>query len=395
MAIVAAQPFNAFAEGRRIRQVEDYGNIRNEMAATELAALPGQIANRNALMESQIKGNNQAIEQNQQQYSDEQRTRALSETLAAAQHVAQNPGAISGMPDGFKQRAMQDLGADAQNPQALSQWAQRMAAGVAAQLGQGPAPQPVQMETIENPDGSLLQRDPTTGKLTQVQTRRPQGSAGFNMQMPDGTVISMGGSGGGVAAADLSGPTKNRLQESIVQATDELDRLNSIGEGFDPKFLQIPGRLKGAALKLKDIAGIKDLTPDESQYLTKFSTFKADAAKNLSTILNRLSGAAISPAEGERLKKGIPNDEDSPTQFIAKYRAAVKDSTRAIMRANWALKNGIGVQSVEQLSRTMPLGGIDKVYETRANEIWQELGGKPETKAQAIQQANGEFGIAR
>jgi hypothetical protein len=159
----------------------------------------------------------------------------------------------------------------------------------------------------------------------------------------------------------------------------------------------MPGRFKGAALKVKDLAGgmLGDMSPDEQQYLDKFSTFKADAAKNLSVILNKLSGAAISPAEGERLKKGIPNDDDSPTQFVAKYRSAVKDSTRAVMRANWALKNGIGVKSVEALSKSMPLGSIDHVYEDRANEIWQGLGGTPETKAQAIKQANGEFGLAK
>jgi hypothetical protein len=238
----------------------------------------------------------------------------------------------------------------------------------------------------------LSQKDPDFAKFLAARKGK-----GLSVTLPDGTVVEMGGAGGGVGPGELSGPTKNKLQESIVQATDELDRLNSIGQDFDPKFLQIPGRLKGGALKVKDLAGgmLGEMSPDEQQYLSKFSTFKADAAKNLSLILNRLSGAAISPAEGERLKKGIPNDNDSPTQFIAKYQSAVKDSSRAIMRANWALKNGIGVQSVEQLSKTMPLAGIDQVYAERANAIWQEMGATPETKAQAVQQANAEFGLAR
>lgn len=395
MAVVAGQPFNAFIAGRHARQTEDYANSRNALSQMELQNAPGEMARRNALLDEQVTGARQNNTQNAANFSDEQRKSALSQALSAAEQVRQNPAALSSMPEQFKSRAMQELGPRAQDPQAVSQWAQGLAWNIKAQLGMQPAAPVPQMETIEQPDGSLLQRDPTTGKLTQVQPRKPTGSNGFTMTTADGTTIQLGGTGGGIAAADLSGPTKNKLQESIVQATDELDRLNSIGEGFDPKFLQVPGRLKGAALKIKDIAGITDLTPEESQYLTKFSTFKADAAKNLSTILNRLSGAAISPAEGERLKKGIPNDEDSPTQFVAKYQAAVKDSTRAIMRANWALKNGIGVKSVEQLSKAMPLGGIDRVYEQRANEIWQELGGKPETKAQAIKQANGEFGLAR
>lgn len=268
---------------------------------------------------------------------------------------------------------------------------QGIMAKAGAEIGQGPAiPKKPEPFTL----GQGQTRFDESGKpVASVAPRQP--ANGFSMTMPDGTTVQMGGPAGGVGPADLSGPTKNKLQDSIIQATDELERLNSIGEGFDPKFLQIPGRLKAGALKLKDISGLKDLTPEESQYLDKFSTFKADSAKNLSTILNRLSGAAISPAEGERLKKGIPNDEDSPTQFIAKYRAAVKDSTRAIMRANWALKNGIGVNSVEQLSKTMPLGGIDRVYEERVNAIWQEMGGTEETRAQAKKQANGEFGLAR
>jgi hypothetical protein len=220
---------------------------------------------------------------------------------------------------------------------------------------------------------------------------------GLSMTLPDGTVISMGGEGGGVDASELKSPVVTKLQESIVTATDEMDRLNSIGRGFDPQFLQVPGRLKGTALKVKDLAGgmLGDMTPQETEYLEKFSTFKAEGSKNLSAILNRLSGAAISPAEGERLKKGIPNDEDSPTEFVAKYKAAVKDTSRAIMRANWALKNGIGVKSVDQLSKVMPLGSIDQVYEDRANELWQELGGTKEAKAEAVKRANQEFGLAR
>lgn len=239
---------------------------------------------------------------------------------------------------------------------------------------------------------TLAQKDPEFAAF--LKSRRGKG---ISITQPDGSVIQIGGEGGEVGPGDLSGPTKNKLQESLVQAADELDRLNSIGQAFDPKFLTIQGRALGAGLKLKDISGglFGQMNPQEKDFLRRYSTFRAESGKNLSAILNRLSGAAISPAEGERLKKGIPNDEDSPTQFQAKYDASVKDVTRATMRANWALKNGIGVRSVEQLAQVMPLDAIDQVYEQRANQIWQELGGTPETKQRAIQQANQEFGLAR
>jgi hypothetical protein len=258
---------------------------------------------------------------------------------------------------------------------------------------------PPKDRTIKRGDKEVLQEyNPQTRKWEDRETaaRWQPDKAGLSVTLPDGTVIAQG-SPPAIGAGDLTTPVKTKLQESIVGATDELDRLNSIGEQFNPEFLQLPGKAKAIGLKIKDLAGgaLGDLSSDQQKYLTEYSTFVADAAKNLSSILNRLSGAAISPAEAERLKKGIPNDQDSPTQFAAKYKAAVKDVTRATMRANWALTQGIGVKSTDNLSKMMPLSAIDQVYETRANEIWQSLGGTPETKAQAVKQANQEFGLAR
>lgn len=249
------------------------------------------------------------------------------------------------------------------------------------------------MNPPKGPPGSYeefmyAQKDPAFAKF--LKDRKGKG---LSMTLPDGTQISLGE----VDPSAVTGPTANKLQETIVGASDQLDRLNNIGRGFDKQFLEVPGRFKGAKLKIKDMAGglLGDMTPQEKEYLTAFATFRADAGKNLSLILNQLSGAAISPAEGERLKKGIPNEDDSPTEFKAKYKSAVKDASRAIMRANWALTAGVGAKSTEQLAKLMPLSSIDQVYEDRANEIWKEMGGDPKDKAKAIAQANQEFGLAR
>lgn len=359
----------------------------------------------------------------QQQFTDQQRLDNTRLLVPAAQSVAsaQDPMAqVRAVVPQLQQRGIQfDMSYfDHATPDDVRSGARQVVEHYSPFLTQPSSDTP--LETIVGPDGQpvLATRQSAVGKTPWQENQQPSSydefllaqkdpefrkflesrrGRGISITQPDGSVIEIGGSGGGVGPSDLSGPSKNRLQETIIQATDELDRLNSIGEGFDPAFLQIPGRLKGAGLKVKDLAGgyLGELSPEESDYLAKFSTFRADAAKNLSSILNRLSGAAISPAEAQRLKTGIPNDEDSPTQFMAKYQSAVKDATRAVMRANWALKNGIGVQSAEQLSRTMPLNGIDEVYQERANQIWQEMGGTPETRGRAIQQANQEFGLAR
>lgn len=220
---------------------------------------------------------------------------------------------------------------------------------------------------------------------------------GMSVTTPDGTVIDIGGDRGAIDAGELTSPTRNKLQESIVQSTDDLDRLNSAGASFDPKFLTIQGKAMGMGLKLKDISGglFGSMRPDERDFLRRYTGFRADANRNLTMVLKRLSGAAITPSEGARVAKGLPTEDDSPTEYQAKFESSTKDLTRGIMRANWALRNGIGVKSVEDLSRTMPLAAIDRVYADRANEIWQALGGAPEKRQQAIQAANREFGVSR
>lgn len=306
------------------------------------------------------------------------------EALSLAQQVATVAGAQAGIvPEYSAPAAAQADGKDVFFQVDKNSGKSRVLAGVTPKKPESP-------NSYE--EFVRAQKDPDFAKFLKERKGK-----GLSVTTPDGTVIEIGGEGGGIGPGDLTAPIRGKLQESIVGATDELDRLNSIGGQFDPKFLNIPGKVAATGLKIKDLAGgyLGDLTPDQQKYLGDYSSFVAESAKNLSTILNRLSGAAISPAEAERLKKGIPNDEDSPVQFQAKYKAAVKDSSRAIMRANWALKNGIGVKSVEQLSKVMPLASIDQVYEQRANAIWQEIGGTADTKQQAVDQAKQEFGVAR
>lgn len=218
---------------------------------------------------------------------------------------------------------------------------------------------------------------------------------GLSVTLPDGTVVEMGGEGGAVGPGELSKPTINALQETIVNSSNRLDRLNQMMTTYKPEYLQAKGLVQAAASEAKDFLGM-NVSPEDKKFLAGYSEFRASASQEFSSTLKELSGSAATEAEVQRVMKGVPSDKDkSPTAFEAKARATTKFITRAIMRSNWALKNGIGVQSVDELSKRMPLEGIDGVYEARANQIWQEMGGTPETKKQAIAEANKEFGLAR
>lgn len=275
-------------------------------------------------------------------------------------------------------------------PEQLTAVSQQL--GAAGALG-GPMRQPSPLQLVK-----VI--DPKSGKAVYVPEQMavgmtPAGGQGFNVTLPDGTTVSMGEQGSQVGPGELAKPTVNSLQETIVNSSNRLDRLNLLLSSYRPEYLQARGLIKAGTTELKDFLGM-DIPEADKQFLRGYSEFKASASQEFSSTLKELSGTAASEGEVARVMKGVPTDQDkSPEVFEAKARATTKFITRAIMRSNWALKNGIGVRSVEQLSKAMPLEGIDAVYEKRANEIWQQLGGTPETKAEAILRANQEFGIAR
>jgi hypothetical protein len=291
------------------------------------------------------------------------------------------------------QAALQQFGLpEPQTPEEAMQIAQQL--GAVGQVSGPVVPrQPVQLKAIVGPDGKPM-LVPEEMAVGQQPAYAPRGK-GMSVTMPDGTVVEMGGDTSGVGPQELTKPTVNKLQETIIQSSDRLDRLNQSLAQYSPEFLRASGLAKVWTTRVKDFAGL-NVSEDQRAFLSQYAEFQSNLKNDLSLYLNQLSGAAISPAEYDRLSKSAPTgNELSPAEFEAKARATIKNASRAMLRANWAIKNGIGIQSAEQLAKIMPLEGIDAVYEQRANQIWQELGGTPEAKAEAVRRANQEFGLAR
>ena len=144
----------------------------------------------------------------------------------------------------------------------------------------------------------------------------------------------------------MTNATTTKVQGQQLDAQDTLARLDSIRSSFRPEFQQWGAKLGQRWSDLKDSAGV-GLSDAEKQQLTDMSSFQANAYENMSRILNQLSGAAISPAEFERLKRFLPNvgsgvfDGDSPTAFQAKLDRFDKSVRQAIKRYEYAQKNGL------------------------------------------------------
>lgn len=247
------------------------------------------------------------------------------------------------------------------------------------------------LEAVIGPNGQPVLR-PRSQAVGATPYYRP--SNALAVTLPDGTMIT-DGPPGSISPNELTKPTVNKLQDSIIAAQDRLDRLNSTLATYKPEFLQAKGLLKAKTGELTEFLG-GELDPESKKFLQDYSEFRATAANDFNQTLRDLSGAAVTDGEAKRALAAAPSPDDkSPSQFEAKARATAKTIRRAILRANYALKNGIGTKSIDELSKLIPLEAVDAIYEARVNEIYDELGGTDDKRREAIQRANQEFGLAR
>ena len=161
----------------------------------------------------------------------------------------------------------------------------------------------------------------------------PDGTQGFRVVRGSGGTPTGGGEG-------LTKPTTTSLEKDIVQANERLSRIRNIRESFDPAFLNLPNQVftKGAALAER--FGV-ELGPETKQKVAEFTEFRTNTLQNLNRTLNELSGAAVSPAEAERLKAELPTETDSPTEFASKVANIEAQLEAAIARNQVLLEGGV------------------------------------------------------
>lgn len=173
-----SSPFQSFLAGRDARQAHDYGATRNQLAELELADAPAQMQRRNALADIEMQGAQVGLQNAQQQLSADQAKFAYTK-LRQAQDSG-NPKAfiLSQIPDLASKLREQGHDLNAMDDQSVMSLTDQLTRKYAGEAGIAPSPRAQAKETIEGPDGSLLQRDPQTGELKLVlgrQPREPQG----------------------------------------------------------------------------------------------------------------------------------------------------------------------------------------------------------------------------
>lgn len=255
------------------------------------------------------------------------------------------------------------------------------------------------VRTMKTADGKEFeaQWNPQTGAWDAISEEAPRwnpNSRGMTVTGPDGTQISFGGSSG-----ELGTKVRNDIQGRKYDSVEALSRLSTVNAQFKPEFLELGTRWNALATSWKEKAGFAP-DPKDKQALMEFSKFKRAGLSNVNRTVKEITGAAMSDGEAQRIMAELPNpgkglfDGDSPSEFKSKMDSAVRDTKRAIIRANYALAN-----NMDPLKTGIELSDVDELIDRRGAELEQAFRQKnPNASPDAVQmqvrdQLSREFGL--
>ena len=226
---------------------------------------------------------------------------------------------------------------------------------------------PEKFESVKDPYGmgGMGQVSTRTGKISGYQKPdKPEGLV--NVRSPDGSInayrkndpqldsaIASGGVQVGLniegGRSDVFSPTKkttDQLQKSLLSSNENLARIENMAGMFDPDYLTYQTKIEQGALKMAEKFGV-DVGEQGREKITEISKFKRGAIENLNLYIKEITGAQMSEAEANRLRKAVPDAEtDSPTEFKAKMDDAIVQLRKKQARHAYALENGIAPESL-------------------------------------------------
>lgn len=181
--------------------------------------------------------------------------------------------------------------------------------------------------------------------------------------------------------AALQPPTRANIEQQQFNATEQLARLQQVEALNRPEFQRFSAPISARWTAIRERAGV-GVSPQDTRFLRDFATYRAAAIGNLNQVLRDMSGAAITPQEGERIRAQLPDpgtgmfDGDSPTEFDAKLRQATTALRDALRRHNYVRARGLNPENAPAIT------DIPRLMNQRGDEI-----------AAALKQANP--GISR
>ncbi|KKL91916.1 hypothetical protein LCGC14_1889930, partial [marine sediment metagenome] len=141
-------------------------------------------------------------------------------------------------------------------------------------------------------------------------------------------------------ASNLRPTVAGKLQESILESNNQLGLLASIGDTYQPQFLTYFAKGKKAVLTgFEKLGGT--IPESQQKFVAEYTVFTQNALDSLNLYIKFITGAQMSNVEADRLRKGFPDAENnSASEFIARYKGTVRKMLGYTQRASEALRTG-------------------------------------------------------
>lgn len=174
-------------------------------------------------------------------------------------------------------------------------------------------------------------------------------------------------------------PTGTGLQKETIKKIDEnqmdtvelLSNLTSIKNSYKPEYLQWKTQLDALGTWAKRKAGIA-ISDDEKEAYQGYVNFKKNTVSNLNDFIRKMTGAAMSNAEADRLKAEVPTENDDDLAFETKLDSSLEKSLLAAHRYHYFRVSGIPYD-MDKISKVMPLSNMKNFMNAQAKQIQEKL----------------------
>ena len=116
--------------------------------------------------------------------------------------------------------------------------------------------------------------------------------------------------------------TVGQLEKKLIQSRESLLRMDQIVSEFKAEYLTIGDKIETSLLSWKEKAGLT-LDPSQQKALAARATFFQKTFDSVNRTIRDMTGAQMSEGEADRLMRGMPNQDDSPTEFMAKMKSVI------------------------------------------------------------------------
>ena len=140
------------------------------------------------------------------------------------------------------------------------------------------------------------------------------------------------------AATGLGKVTSNTLKDAIIvsrQPMDQLERAASLIN--DPRFQSIAGKLTNFKAKVSDLLSSGILNEQEARWYEEVTRVRANIANAVGEFRHERFGGALTEPEIKKGREYLPDEEDTPQQFLAKTDELYRMFTIGTRRAENAL----------------------------------------------------------